>query len=226
MQEGIRPVVWVSYKNERCVSCGASLDRGDLILMNREQGIRCLTCAGLGGLVLLPAGDVALTRRALAHSARSAVVVKHSRARHRNERQGVLVEESAIERAESENAQDEARREAQRQERRVRDQVAEQSYVADFAARVLELFPGAPPAETKAIAARACEKYSGRVGRSRRAKALDEQAILLAVRAHIRHAHTEYDRLLAKGMEPAEARAIVRPAIEKVLAGWMAAGSR
>jgi hypothetical protein len=91
----------------------------------------------------------------------------------------------------------------------------------DFAARVLELFPGAPPEETKAIAARACEKYSGRVGRSRQAKAFDEQAILLAVRAHIRHAHTEYDRLLAEGLEPSEARAIVGPAIEKVLAGWL-----
>ncbi len=212
----------MSYKDERCASCAASLDRGDFIVMSREQGIRCLECARLGGLVFLPAGDVALTRRALARSSRSAAVLKYSRARHRNERQGALVEEAAIDRAENENTQDQSRRDTQRQRRRVRDQVAEQEYVADFAARILRVFPGAPPEETKAIAARACEKYSGRVGRSRQAKAFDERAILLAVRAHIRHIHTQYDRLLAEGMEPAEARAIVRSAIETVLTRWMA----
>jgi hypothetical protein len=89
-----------------------------------------------------------------------------------------------------------------------------------FAARVLELFPGASREQAEAVAARACEKYSGRVGRSARAKAFAEEAITLAVRAHVRHVHTDYDRLLAEGSEPADARAIVRPEIERVLARW------
>jgi hypothetical protein len=59
----------------------------------------------------LAAGDVALTRRALALSARSAVVLKFSRARRRKERQGVLVEEMAIEQAELANTRDETLRE-------------------------------------------------------------------------------------------------------------------
>jgi hypothetical protein len=215
-----RPVVWISHKDAKCNSCGAGLGRGKLIVIDRAQGIRCLKCAGLAGLEFLPSGDVALTRRALTRSSRSAVVVKFSRARKRNERQGVLVEETAIEQAESENAKDEARRETQRHQRRVRDAVAEQKYVADFTAKVLALFPGAPLPAAELIAARACEKYSGRVGRSALAKALDEEAVTLAVWAHVRHAFTEYDRLLAEGLEPIDARARVRAAIERRLTRW------
>jgi hypothetical protein len=54
------------------------------------------------------------------------------------------VEETAIEQGESENAEDESRRETRRQRCRVRDEVAERKYVADFTAKVLALFPGAP----------------------------------------------------------------------------------
>jgi hypothetical protein len=68
-------VVWISYKGASCARCGADLGRGELIVMDRSQGIRCIGCAGLGGLVFLPSGDVALTQRALAHSSRSAIVV-------------------------------------------------------------------------------------------------------------------------------------------------------
>jgi hypothetical protein len=220
MRNESRPVVWISYKDASCSSCGAGLGRGQLIVIDRAQGIRCLKCAGLAGLEFLPSGDVALTRRALARSSRSAVVVKFSRARKRNERQGVLVEENAIDKAESENAKDAARRETQRQRRLIRDDVAEQKYVAEFRAKVLALFPGAPLQAAEAIATQACEKYSGRVGRSAQAKALDEEAITLAVWAHVRHALTEYDQLLAEGLEPNEARARVRLAIERRLARW------
>jgi hypothetical protein len=215
-----RSVVWISHKDAKCNSCGAGLGRGKLIVIDRAQGIRCLKCAGLAGLEFLPSGDVALTRRALTRSSRSAIVVKFSRARKRGERQGVLVEETAIEQAESENAEDEARREAQRHQRRIRNAVAEQKYVAAFKAKVLALFPGAPFQVAELIAARACEKYSGRVGRSAPAKALDEEAVTLAVWAHVRHASTEYDRLLAEGLEPIDARARVRPSIERLLARW------
>src|SRR5262249_34148958 len=148
------------------------------------------------------------------------VVLRFSRARKRNERQGVLVEGTAIEQADRENASDEARRHVQRQRRRVQDDATERKYREAFAKRVLELFPGASPAQATAVATRACEKHSGRVGRTAHAKALAEDAITLAVRAHIRHAHTDYDRLLAEGREPAEARAIVRAATERVLARW------
>lgn len=220
MSEQPRPLVWISHKDAKCTACGAELARGERLAIDRAQGSRCLKCAGLDGLVLLPSGDTALTRRAVARSSRSAVVLEFSRARKRNERQGVLVEESAIEQAESENASDEARRRVQRQQRQVRGEAVEREYRVAFAARVLELFPGASREQAEAIAVRACEKYSGRVGRSAQAKALAKDAVTLAVRAHVRHAHTDYDRLLNEGREPAEARASVRQAIERVLAAW------
>jgi hypothetical protein len=220
MSEPSRPLVWISHKGAKCTACGAELARGEFLAIDRAEGSRCLKCAGLDGLVFLPSGDAALTRRAVARSSRSAVVLKFSRARKRNERQGVLVEESVIEQAESENASDEARRQVQRQQQRVHGEAAERKYRVAFAAKVLELFPGASREQAEAIAARTCEKYSGRVGRSAQAKAFAEDAVTLAVRAHIRHAHTDYDRLLAEGREPAEARAIVRPEIERVLARW------
>jgi hypothetical protein len=220
MRQEPRTIVWISHRDAKCNSCGADQGPGKLIVIDRTQGVRCLKCVGLAGLEFLPSGNVALTRRALANSSRSAIVVKFSRARKRNERQGVLVEEPAIEHAERENAGDEARREAQRQRRRAHDEVAERSYVADFTAKVLALFPAAPPEAAEVIAARACEKYTGRIGRSALAKALHEEAVTLAVWAHVRHAFTEYDRLLAEGLEPIDARAIVRPAIERVVARW------
>jgi hypothetical protein len=224
MSEHPRPLVWISHKGARCTTCGVELSPGELVAIDRAQGSRCLKCAGLEGLMFLPSGDAALTRRAMVRSSRSAVVLKFSRARKRHERQGVLVEEAAIKQAESENASDAARREVHRQRRRLGGEAAERKYRAAFAARVLELFPGAPRGQAETIAAHACEKYSGRVGRTAPAKALAKDAVTFAVRAHVRHAHTDYDRLLAEGWEPAEARPIVRPAIERVLARWSRGG--
>lgn len=166
------------------------------------------------------AGDPALTRRAVVLSLRSATVVKFSRTRERHERQGVLVEEVALERAKEECEKDRARREAVRVRRRARNEVAEQEYVLRFARKVRDLFPACPPEEAEAIARHACQKYSGRVGRSRAAKAVHETAITLAVRAHVRHRYSRYDELLAQGLEPFEARPLVARDIETVLDRW------
>ncbi len=65
-------------------------------LIMEDAGPNCMTCAGLGGLVFLPAGDAKLTRRVKAKSARTAVVARFSRDRKRYERQGLLVEEAAL----------------------------------------------------------------------------------------------------------------------------------
>jgi len=61
-----------------------------------------MSCADLDHLVFLARGDAALTLRARKHSGLSAVVVRFSRARKRYERQGVLVEEAALDQAEAE----------------------------------------------------------------------------------------------------------------------------
>jgi hypothetical protein len=189
-------------------------------VLKRETGLRCLACAGLADLEYLPAGDVALTRRALSLSSRVSVVVKFSRARKRHERQGVLVEAEALAAARASCEEDAARRQAARGPRQARAEREEHEYLTRFSARIAELFPDCPAEEVDAIARRACEKHSGRVGRSQAAKILDDGAVTLAVRAHVRHHYSRYDELLAEGLEPFEARPLVAGAIEDQLARW------
>jgi hypothetical protein len=93
-------------------------------------------------------------------------------------------------------------------------------YVSAFARRVGELFPGCPAAEQQAIARHACMKHSGRVGRSSSAKQLHKSSIELAVIAHVRHAHTSYDELLAGGHDRLESRAQVAPQVSRLLQAW------
>jgi hypothetical protein len=215
------PVVWISHKDgERCAGCGAELGAGRLVRITRTEGIRCMACAGLEDLVFLFSGDAALTRRAIALSSRHAVVVRFSRARKRHERQGVLVEEAAIERARQSCAEDASRREAARRKRDTRSVMAERDYVARFAADILGMYPSCPRVEAEAIAWRACQKSSGRVGRTAAAKALDAKAIELAVRAHVRHRHTRYDQLLSEGADPRDARGVAHDDIERILEAW------
>ncbi|HEV3026378.1 MAG TPA: DUF2293 domain-containing protein [Planctomycetota bacterium] len=221
LQTPERPVVWISHKDgERCTVCGTELRSGNFIQIARDTGIRCLTCAGFSDLVFLGSGDAALTRRAVAFSSKNAVVVKFSRARKRHERQGVLVEASAIERAEQACDQDAGARQAKRIKRQARDEIADQEYKAEFTVGILKLFPSCPADEAKSIADHACRKYSGRVGRSQAAKDLEPKAMELAVRAHVRHVHTRYDALLAEGLEPREARPMIQGKIEEVLERW------
>jgi hypothetical protein len=96
----------------------------------------------------------------------------------------------------------------------------DEKYVARFAERIRELYPGCPAGQEVVIAEYACLKHSGRIGRSALAKELDPEAIRLAVTAHIRHEETNYDELLAAGWERWEARDQVSSAVEQVLAQW------
>ena len=58
------------------------------------------------------------------------------------------------------------------------------------------------------------------------AKSLDENAVLLAVIAHIRHRKTNYDDLLGKGWERSDARSAVAERIDEVLGSWKAEEGR
>jgi hypothetical protein len=95
-------LVAISPRHEwTCSLCG---DTGGGHLLMQESGPICMTCAKLDRLVFLSSGNAPLTRRAKKASQLSAVVVRWSRTRKRYERQGILVEESALERAEAELA--------------------------------------------------------------------------------------------------------------------------
>ena len=51
-------------------------------------------------------------------------------------------------------------------------------------------------------------------------KALDEEAVRMAVAAHVRHSETNYEQLLGQGYARADARHDVRDTVEVVLAQW------
>lgn len=211
-------VFWI-VRDSACAECGETLGKGRFLRMEAERPL-CLSCADLAHLVFLERGNTALTRRATRYSTLHAVVVRFSRARKRYERQGVLVEEAALAKAEAECLSDAEAREAVRERAAARRVELDAAYVEAFARRVAELFPGCPHPAQHAIAEHACERYSGRIGRSAAAKELDANAVELAVRAHIRHEHTPYDQRLAQGADRSDARREVASQVEAVLSRW------
>jgi hypothetical protein len=216
--------VFITTREASCDECGEDLGRKAWIVLVEDKGALCLACADLDHLLFLPAGDAALTRRSRKYSTLCAVVLKWSRARKRYERQGLLVETEALGQAEQECLADEDVRARRRERAAVRREELDREYIGEFAALVRERYPSCPPGREVAIAEHACLKYSGRVGRSAAAKSFDEQAIRLAVVAHVRHAETPYDKLLAAGYDRRNARAEVEREVAQVLDQWKALG--
>jgi hypothetical protein len=153
------------------------------------------------------------------------VLQQPASSRRRYERQGILAVPEAIGRAEVECAADSDVRERQRLRAAAAREAGESAYVASVAAAIRAQFPGCPGKEAERIAAWTCRKHSGRVGRSAAARELDPRALRLAVVAHIRHEHTEYDRLLMETDDREVARQEVAPEIGRVLRGWEHPGS-
>ena len=214
--------VFIANRQSTCGECDEHLGAKAWITLAGEKGALCLACADLDHLLFLPAGDAALSRRARKHSTLSAVVLQWSRARKRYERQGLLVEAQGLEKAEEECLADSEVRERRKEREAIRRAELDRQYVDQFAARVRVLFPASPSGREQEIAEHACRKYSGRVGRSASAKALDEEAVRVAVIAHVRHRETQYDELLARGYARWEARGTVEEAVRRVLQRWQA----
>lgn len=212
--------VFISSRDSTCDECGENLGRRAWIFLNREKGALCLSCADLDHLIFLPSGDATLTRRARKNSTLAAVVLKWSKARKHYERQGLLVENQALEQAEQECLADSEIRARRRERAAERRRELDQEYVKQFAKRVRELFPRCPAGIEKMIAEHACLKYSGRVGRSASAKSFEEKAVRLAVIAHIRHAETQYDELLVRGYDRWDARDRVEIKVRAILTDW------
>jgi len=211
-----RIIVISPHRAWTCASCG---DTGDFLRMDKA-GALCLDCADLGHLEFLPSGDAALTRRATKASRLSAVVVRWSARRNRYERQGILAEPAAIEQAAQECLSDadlRARRRTREQSRRADQDV---HFRGEFAAAIRERFPGCPVDRAEAIALHAAARGSGRVGRSAAGRALDRDAVCLAVVASVRHVDTDYDALLMSGVDRESTRAHVYQRVEDVVNAW------
>ncbi len=202
-----------------CSECQAELLQGNMLFMENGQPL-CLGCADLDRLEYLPRGDAAMSRRARKYSALAAVVVRFSRARRRYERQGLLVSADAIARAEKECLADAPERAAQRLKERERRSQEDAAFVEELSVAIARLYPRCSVAEVRAIAEHTARRGSGRVGRSAAARALNSEAITLAVIAHIRHSHTNYDLLLMRGTDRAEARRAIRDTVEQRLRDW------
>jgi hypothetical protein len=203
-------------KDFTCAECQGT---GDMLIMD-QPGALCLACADLDHLVFLPSGDAALTRRAKKASGLSAVVVRWSRTRKRYERQGLLVEEAALEQAEQQCLADEDVRMRRRERGRERGAAEDVELQVGMAKTIRRLFPRCPAGRAEAIARHTSLRGSGRVGRSAAGRSLDETAITLAVVASVRHEDTDYDSLLMSGVSRAIARDQTRPAVDRTLAAW------
>lgn len=213
-------VVFEILSDSACSECGAGVPRGGLLWLEAGQPF-CLACANLADLNYLARGDATLTRRAAKKSSRGVVVVvRFSRSRGRYERQGILVEEAALAAAEAECDEDGGARAVQRTRAAAARVNEDQLLATRMAARILELFPRCPPAEAQRMAQWTATRGSGRVGRTAAGRELAEAALTAAVHASVRHVHTNYDELLAAGLERESARAAVRTRVEEVLSHW------
>jgi hypothetical protein len=178
----------------------------------------------MGELEYLPAGDMALTRRATKYSGKVATVVRFSRSRGRYERQGILVESAAVEKAEAECTLDAADR-AEARARAAKQRVEQdKELVKQMTARILALFPRCTPPEARRIAEHTAKRGSGRVGRSEAGRKLEERALFAAVAAAVRHNHTNYDELLASGVDRENARRRVGEKVDDILEHWQGPG--
>jgi hypothetical protein len=206
-----------------CQECDDEMPRGDFLFREGKRSL-CLCCADLDYLEFLPSGDAAMSRRAKKHSPLSAVVVQFNRRRKRYERRGILVASQAIEQAEKECLSDADRRAAQRQRGAVQREREDETLVAEMAALICKQYPSCPPKEAMDIARHTARRGSGRVGRSAAGRHLQNDAIRLAVVAHIRHAHTRYDNLLMSGTARDTARRMIGSDIKATLRRWRGEG--
>src|SRR5204862_3338921 len=88
---------------------------------------------------------------------------------------------------------------------RARSALARQEQDREFSSSlteaILNRYPACSADEARQIAIHTGLRSGGRVGRSAAGRALDARAIELAVVAHIRHGHTNYDELLMSGTD-------------------------
>jgi len=215
--------VFIGSREAVCSECSTELPRKSWFTLF-EEGVLCLSCADFDHLFFLPSGNSALTRRSKKYSKLWAVVLKWGRARRRYERQGLLVEEEALDQASTECLEDHEIRERRRARDAIRRAEQDKEYITKFAQRTRQLFPHCPEGREFIIADHACQKYSGRIGRTRGAKDLEANAIMQAVIAHIRHSETIYDELLMQGCERWDARQEVESEVKRVISVWQGSG--
>ena len=204
-----------------CKTCGTRIPLGKAFVAESEKHKgTCFTCSPFVGYIMLSPGNTAMTRRSKKYSTLCGVVLFWNQRRKRYERKGQLVEEIAIEKARLECESDKDSRAFKNKKAAVIRAVQDKAYIIVFAEAIRQRYPNCPANRENEIAAHACEKYSGRVGRTANAKQFDGKMIDLAVEAHIRHTETNYDDQFGKGKRKREIRTDVKFNINRMLKQW------
>lgn len=92
-------IVFKSIKDSRCVKCKRELLKDTLFFIEEAESL-CLSCAELDHLIFLASGNSSLTLKAKKYSSLVAIVLNYNHDKIRYERQGILIEERALKRAE------------------------------------------------------------------------------------------------------------------------------
>ncbi|KAJ5826520.1 hypothetical protein N7447_003283 [Penicillium robsamsonii] len=163
------------------------------------------------GYVLVPKGDVYITRHCRSRTKESERIVYVVYNRTGKRTLGIRVpEEIYTEVLESAAATKESRANAV--------QVRDAKDLSKSRELLKSEFPLMPKETLKTVLEHAFLKGSGRVGRT--AMISDDRKTLLAVEAHIRHVHTPYEKLLEEGVSRKDAREQVWPTIQAVERAW------
>ncbi|MCE5295108.1 MAG: hypothetical protein LLF94_10925 [Chlamydiales bacterium] len=93
--------VFITVSETACNKCLKQIPKGAFLDKEKDQ-VYCMSCSEYGEMAFLPSGDPLLTRRAKKYSSQSCIVLKFSRTRGRYERQGILIEEEALNKAQQE----------------------------------------------------------------------------------------------------------------------------
>jgi len=214
--------IFLSRKEKQiCCICYSIIPKGHQFVAESEKSRgTCFKCSNFRHYGLLPSGNAAMTRRSKKHSARCGVVQEWNQRQKRYERKGQYVEPNAIVLAKTECEADQAQRNAKNAKAAVIRDVKDKAYIIEFSKAIRKRYPNCPLKRELKIAEHACEKYSGRVGRTASAKEFNAKMIDLAVEAHIRHSETNYDNEFGKGKRKKEIRSDLKFEIKAKMSQW------
>jgi hypothetical protein len=205
----------------KCIKCNSPISLGQAFVAETEKSRgTCFACSPFVGYPLLPPGNAALTRRSKKHSTLCGVLLTWNQRRKRFERKGQYVEALAIEKAKIECAADQKVRDSKNEKAAVVRVEQDKVYIENFALAIRKLYPSCPVKREFDIATHACEKHSGRVGRTANAKNFEKHMIDLAVEAHIRHLETNYDDQFGKGKGKKQIRSDIKFDVSRIMMKW------
>ena len=222
MEKLVQNIFLTKKEKLKCSSCNKRIAKGQAFVAESEKHKgTCFACSPFVNATFLKPGDAALTRRSKKHSSYCGVVYAWNARRKRFDRRGQYVEAEAIIKAQRECAADQAERKLKNERAAVKRAEQDKIYIAEFAKAIRLRYPNCPKGRELTIAQHACEKHSGRVGRTAQAKEFDKKMIDLAVEAHIRHAETNYDHQFGAGKTKRMIRTDVKPYVVSVMRKWL-----